>query len=77
MRPKGSGSGRKGKGRAGLEKPQGGKGKRSWFWCPIKDCGRPIQKVGQHLVKVHKLDSKTTALPLKKKVRAPKLGRSA
>lgn len=76
VRPKGSGSGRKGKGRGkgrgSLKKPQGGgKGKRPWFWYLVKDCGRnPIQKVGQQLVKVHKLDPKTVALLLKKKVHA-------
>ena len=72
MRPKGSGSGRKGKEIASMEKLQGGgKSKRSWFWCLVKDYGgKPIWRVDQHLVKVHKLDPKTVALLLKKMVRA-------
>ena len=66
MRPKGSGSGRKDKGRASLGMSQGKTGKR--FWCPVKDCvSLPIQKVGQHLTKVHRLDQKAVTALLKKK----------
>jgi hypothetical protein len=42
---------------------EGGRGrsttgfKRNYFWCPVVDCASgPVQKMGQHLLKVHKMD---------------------
>ena len=59
--------GHKGKGRAAALTPA----KRNHFWCPVVDCASgPIQKLGQHLSKVHKLDAQAVAKLLKKKTRA-------
>ena len=39
-----------------------GKFKRNFFWCPVKDCASgPVQKITQHLQKVHKMDPATAA----------------
>ena len=46
--------------------------KRNYFWCPVKDCASgPVQKMAQHLVKVHKMDTPTSVKMAKRKVRAP------
>ena len=46
--------------------------KRNFFWCPEQDCASgPIQKVTQHLQKVHKMDPATAARVARKKHRAP------
>ena len=46
--------------------------KPNFFWCPEQDCAsRPIQKVTQHLQKVHKMDLATAAMVARKKRRAP------
>ena len=46
--------------------------KRNYFWCPMVDCASgPVQKMGQHLVKVHKMDRATAALTARKKMRSP------
>ena len=35
---------------------------RNFFWCPVKDCGSgTVQKMTQHLQKVHKMDKQTAA----------------
>ena len=46
--------------------------KHNYFWCPVVDCASgPVQKMGQHLVKVHKMDRATATRTAKKKIRAP------
>ena len=46
--------------------------KKNYFWCPILDCASgPVQKVGQHLTKVHRVSPQEVARLLKKKTRAP------
>ena len=46
--------------------------KRNYFWCPVVDCtSGPVQKIGQHLAKVHKMDKAKAAAFAKKKMRAP------
>ena len=46
--------------------------KRNYFWCPELDCASgPVQKITQHLQKVHKMDSATAAKVAKRKRRAP------
>ena len=41
--------------------------KRNYFWCPVVDCASgPVQKMGQHLVKVHKMDRATATRTAKK-----------
>ena len=42
--------------------------KRNYYWCPVVDCASgPVQKMGQHLVKVHKMDRATATRTAKKK----------
>ena len=46
--------------------------KRNYFWCPVADCtSGPVQKITQHLQKLHKMDSPTAARVAQKKRRAP------
>ena len=46
--------------------------KRNYYWCPVQNCGSgPVQKVGQHLSKVHRVSKTAVAHLLTKKVRAP------
>ena len=46
-------------------------GTNETIWCPVMDCASgPVQKMGQHLVKVHKMDRATAAQTAKKKTRA-------
>lgn len=46
--------------------------KRNYFWCPEVDCASgPVQKITQHLQKVHKMSPATAARIAKKKRRAP------
>lgn len=46
--------------------------KRNFFWCPVTDCASgPVQKVTQHLQKVHKMDPATASNVARKKRRAP------
>ena len=53
--------------RSGSSRP-----KRNYFWCPVVDCASgPVQKVTQHLQKVHKMDAATATKVAKKKRRAP------
>ena len=52
----------------GADPPQG---TNETIWCPVMDCASgPVQKMGQHLVKVHKMDRATAAQTAKKKTRA-------
>ena len=45
---------------------------RNHYWCPIQDCASgPVQKIGQHLQKVHKLEKPEIAKLSKLKRRAP------
>ena len=45
--------------------------KRNFFWCPEQDCASgPVQKVTQHLQKVHKMDPATAARVASKKRQA-------
>ena len=42
------------------------------FWCPVADCASgPVQKITQHLMKVHKMDHSRASKISAKKVRAP------
>ena len=42
--------------------------KRNYFWCPVMDCtSGPVQKVTQHLQKVHMMDAPTAAKVAKQK----------
>ena len=46
--------------------------KRSYFWCPEMDCtSGPVQKMTQHLQKVHKMGPATASQVAKRKRRAP------
>lgn len=48
------------------------KPKRNYFWCPVVDCtSGPVQKVTQHLQKVHKMSASESARVSKQKRRAP------
>ena len=50
--------------------------KRNYFWCPEVDCASgPVQKITQHLQKVHKMSPATAARIAKKKRRGPSRGR--
>ena len=47
------------------------KQKRNYFWCPVPDCmSGPVQKMGQHLAKVHKMAPSEASKVMKKKRRA-------
>ena len=49
-----------------------GKFKCNFFWCPVKGCASgPVQKITQHIQKVHKMDPATAASVARKKRRAP------
>ena len=46
--------------------------KRNYFWCPVQDCASgPVQKITQHLQKVHGMDAATSSNVVRKKRRAP------
>ena len=46
--------------------------KRSYFWCPEMDCtSGPVQKMTQHLQKVHKMGPATASQVARRKRRAP------
>lgn len=52
--------------------PSSSSHKRNYFWCPEVDCASgPVQKITQHLQKVHKMSPATAARIAKKKRRAP------
>ena len=57
---------------AASEKSLPQKTRRNSFWCPVMDCpSGPVQKMTQHLIKVHKMDHSRASKVSVKKVRAP------
>lgn len=59
------------------EKRKGGY-KRNYFWCPVKDCASgPVQKVTQHLHKVHGMDPVTASKVARKKEEGTRRGHQA
>ena len=51
-----------------LARPQ----KRNYYWCPVMECSSgPVQKMAQHLQKVHKMTPTTAAQVSRRKRRAP------
>ena len=70
--PKGGSQSIAGAGGGSKDDSSGSHHKRNYFWCPVVDCASgPVQKVTQHLSKVHKMDAATAAKVARKKRRAP------
>ena len=58
--PKGGSQSIAGAGDGSKDDSSGSHHKRNYFWCPVVDCASgPVEKVTQHLSKVHKMDAAT------------------